>query len=264
MAMYYTPIPYEFLEEMGELSDAEFGRLIRWCLTYSITGEESELSGNERFFRIRCKKQIDAIVSNYDAMCEKNRINGAKGGRPRKNPPVLSETQDNPEEPRETQNNPPVFSETQNNPEEPKKPNINLNTNLNTNIKKEKDDTVVSSKKKAVITAWNKITEGTGIPRIIDIKCGTQREQMLNARIKEYGLDTVLDAIAEIGKSDFLQGKKSQWIIRFDWFIRPNNFSKVLEGNYRDKEPSESRQTTSNSGSWAEIAQAVAERSMGN
>ena len=26
-----------------------------------------------------------------------------------------------------------------------------------------------------------------------------------------------------------------QWQITFDWFVRPNNFPKVLDGNYDDK-----------------------------
>ena len=65
MALNYTPIPNEFLEEMGELSDAEYGRLMRWCQTYSITGESLELRGYERFYRKRCQMQMDKYLSHY-------------------------------------------------------------------------------------------------------------------------------------------------------------------------------------------------------
>ena len=42
-------------------------------------------------------------------------------------------------------------------------------------------------------------------------------------------------AIESIKESPFLQGQnKRGWIITFDWFIKPNNFIKVLEGNYID------------------------------
>ena len=59
---------------------------------------------------------------------------------------------------------------------------------------------------------------------------------MLNARIKEYGLDKVLEAIENIRYSRFLKGQNNKnWTITFDWLIKPNNFTKVLEGNYRDK-----------------------------
>lgn len=47
----------------------------------------------------------------------------------------------------------------------------------------------------------------------------------------------MLKAIDNINYSSFLRGQsKSNWIITFDWLIRPNNFIKVLEGNYSDKE----------------------------
>ena len=59
---------------------------------------------------------------------------------------------------------------------------------------------------------------------------------MLKARIKEYSLDEVIQAIENIEKSPFLKGQnKNGWMITFDWLIRPNNFPKVLEGNYIDK-----------------------------
>lgn len=56
---------------------------------------------------------------------------------------------------------------------------------------------------------------------------------MLTARIKEYGIENVLTAIENVKQSDFLQGRIGKgWTITFDWFVRPNNFPKVLEGNY--------------------------------
>ena len=39
-----------------------------------------------------------------------------------------------------------------------------------------------------------------------------------------------------IRSSDFLKGQsKSGFIITFEWFVRPNNFPKVLEGNYDNR-----------------------------
>lgn len=61
------------------------------------------------------------------------------------------------------------------------------------------------------------------------------RQVMLNARIKEHGFDSVLEAIENIEKSSFLKGQNNKnWVIKFDWFIKPNNFVKVLENNYID------------------------------
>ena len=48
-------------------------------------------------------------------------------------------------------------------------------------------------------------------------------------------MESVLQAIDEISTSDFLKGQNNKgWTITFDWFIKPNNFIKVLEGNYKN------------------------------
>ena len=79
--------------------------------------------------------------------------------------------------------------------------------------------------------AWNNLPV-TNI-RIISGK----RLQMLKSRIKQYSFDDVLKAIQTIHNSPFLLGdNKRKWQITFDWFILPNNFPKVLEGNYLPKE----------------------------
>lgn len=83
MAMNYTPLPLEFLEEMEELSDAEYGRLIRWGQKYHLTGQESKLSGNERFYAKRVKMQIDRYKENYDAAIEQRRAAGRESARRR-------------------------------------------------------------------------------------------------------------------------------------------------------------------------------------
>ena len=59
---------------------------------------------------------------------------------------------------------------------------------------------------------------------------------MLNARAKEYGIDGIFAAIEKIKNSSFLHGENERgWAITLDWFILPNNFPKVLEGNYDDR-----------------------------
>lgn len=83
-----------------------------------------------------------------------------------------------------------------------------------------------------IIDAWNLLSD-IGIKPIRSVTQGSKRNEMLRARIREYGEDAVLEAIENIRKSDFLQGKNNRgWMITFDWFILPSNFPKVLEGNY--------------------------------
>ena len=84
-----------------------------------------------------------------------------------------------------------------------------------------------------VVTAWNAID---GLPKITRLDPDSKRGKMLGARIKAYGIDKVLGAIESIPHSSFLMGKtKKQFRLTFDWFVKPNNFPKVLEGNYLDE-----------------------------
>lgn len=73
---------------------------------------------------------------------------------------------------------------------------------------------------------WNTETKFTKI-RSIE---GTRRK-MLIARLKEEGADNVMKAIQIANQSSFLTEK---WKMNFDWFVKPSNFNKVVEGNYND------------------------------
>lgn len=88
-----------------------------------------------------------------------------------------------------------------------------------------------------VIASWNELSK-YGISPISRITGGSKRYNCLKARLREYGKDAVLEAIENVKTSDFLQGKvKNDWIITFDWFVKPSNFPKVLEGNYNRRKP---------------------------
>lgn len=110
---------------------------------------------------------------------------------------------------------------------------------LDIDIDKEKDnklivslDTICQTDVRRVIEEWNKLQE-VGINPIRDIKPSSKRYQLLKGRIREYGIDEVLNAINNVRNSDFLRGENNRgWMITFDWFVKPNNFTKVLEGNY--------------------------------
>jgi len=86
---------------------------------------------------------------------------------------------------------------------------------------------------KNIIKEWNKLN----LQQLRAINRGTNRHKMLQARIKEYSLDEVIQGIRNINQSSFLKGQNQRnWVITFDWFIKPNNFVKVLENNYKDKD----------------------------
>ena len=80
-----------------------------------------------------------------------------------------------------------------------------------------------------VVEAWNSL----GLSQVKKIVPGSDRDKQLKKRISDYGIDEVLRAIENVRASEFLKGGGEKgWTIQFDWFISPNNFAKVLEGNY--------------------------------
>lgn len=98
-------------------------------------------------------------------------------------------------------------------------------------------DILSSSKLLQVIEAWNKL----GLSKLLSIKPNTNRYNLLKSRIKEVGIEVVIETINSINNSNFLRGENDrEWCITFDWFIKANNFIKVLEGNYLNKEVKDS------------------------
>ncbi len=130
--------------------------------------------------------------------------------------------------------------------EKDKELELEIEKEIEKEIDKELEKDIVSRPRfESIVNAWNTLS-AFGITPIRSINPNTERYKSLNARIRQYGIDAIYEAIDKIKESDFLQGKHKgrSWQITFDWFICPNNFPKVLEGNYDNSE-----QTTSTTGS---------------
>ena len=85
---------------------------------------------------------------------------------------------------------------------------------------------------KDIVDLWNSLVP-CGIKPIRAIVPESERHKLLRARLRQYGEGSFSEIVENIKKSDFLQGKNNRaWTITFDWVIRPNNYPKVLEGNY--------------------------------
>ena len=76
----------------NELTDEEAGKLIKGVFQYVNTGI-SGLSGVLNAVFIPIQKYIDENEKKYQAICERNRQNGANGGRPKKEEEETQETQ---------------------------------------------------------------------------------------------------------------------------------------------------------------------------
>lgn len=142
--------------------------------------------------------------------------NGKKGGRPKPNHNQTVTTKE------------PDRNQTITTPEPPR------NLNDKGEMLNDKDIELFSNENNLtrgrVIEAWNTL-ESLGITPVKAIAAESKRGQMLNARVRQYGETAVIDAIKSVKDQAFLHGQ--EWFT-FDWFIKPNNFIKVQEGNYKN------------------------------
>lgn len=134
------------------------------------------------------------------------------------------------------------------------------NLSYNDTSNESSDDTykLSAEDKQSIMNAWNDLN--SNIPRLKALTPSSNRYKSLRTRIAEYGLDSIITAINNINDSRFLQGdsesrpgNKKSFVITFDWFIEPNNFIKVLEGNYKDKKTRNNKAKKSGKG-LAELA----------
>lgn len=117
---------------------------------------------------------------------------------------------------------------------------FNINNSFNREIERdrggmgEEEETTESVQEEVqeVVDEWN----DAGFKSVERISLSSRRGEMTKKRIQDYGVDKVIEAIHRARSSDFLHGKNERgWMATYDWFIRPENFQKVLEGNYDNR-----------------------------
>lgn len=101
MTMPYIKLFSDNSTIVDMLSDEEAGRLLKALMHYS-NDTEDDLPGQEKLVFAMFKAQFNRDAASYREYCDKQRDNGSKGGRPKKQ--VVSEDE---------VKNPAVFSETQ-------------------------------------------------------------------------------------------------------------------------------------------------------
>ena len=111
----------------------------------------------------------------------------------------------------------------------------------------EKDDGIKMAVPKTggvpeVVKAWNEMCETSGLNPVSRVTAGSNRYKSTTARIREFGLDKVLEAVKMVGESDFLTGKVKgskgkPFMATYEWFVNQNNFPKVIEGKYNNSKP---------------------------
>lgn len=81
---------------------------------------------------------------------------------------------------------------------------------------------------------FNESIRNAQIPSIE--KMTEKRKIQVNARCREYGKQAIFEVVKKAAMSSYLNGGGANaWVANFDWLFSPNNFPKVLEGNYNKK-----------------------------
>ena len=115
-------IPRSLMTATNRLSMTEKGEVLDAIMRYGFNSDE--YTGDSTIVAMifdLMKPYIDENQKRYDAIVERNRVNGKRGGRPKSNK--------NPEKPRETQQNPVGYF---GNPEKPSRTQTNLDTDTDT------------------------------------------------------------------------------------------------------------------------------------
>lgn len=225
------------------------GTFIKLIYEYQTTGKIPEdldfgISMAIEPFILQFKRDEE----KYKNVVERNRNNGAKGGRP--------STQE-PKESKENPNNPVGFIENQ---EEPKKA-VNNNdtikesdnvTVIDSVSKKENDKELTLALEVPIVEAKKKIP----YQEIVDVyhsvcikspkvqKLTTLRKNLISKMVKEYGLEKIGDVFRIVSNSDFLNGINERgWTADFEWILTEKNFVKILEGKYKTNSNGQQKST---------------------
>lgn len=87
---------------------------------------------------------------------------------------------------------------------------------------------------KEIVDKYNNIL-GEKLPKVTALT--DKRKKAINARVKEFGLESIDKVFNYAYNSPFLTGTNDKnWKCNFDWIFTPSNYVKILEGNYNNGE----------------------------
>mgnify|MGYP001327134023 FL=1 len=223
---FYQTIPT--VEKMTTLSRFKKEEAINILIKKGILEQTNKGMPRKRYFKLNYNKIADIIVESTQnthsySMRETNRQVCEKltGKYVRNSHACMRETSTNKEISNKEINN--------------KEINKEMTSKMQSEKPTSKEEVVITNDfKNSLLEKWNSIKN---IPNIKALRSGTKRYNSLKARLDEFSEDEILQAINNITKSDFLQGKNNRgWTITFDWFVKPNNFIKVLENQYQSND----------------------------
>ena len=214
-----------YQKQISLLTMEQRGILLTAIMCYSSEQDLPDMDGITSMAFSFIKADLDRDAEKYAKTCEARKEAGKKGGRPKTDEKANAFLEKGKKangfsEKQKVFGKPEYEYEDDNEDEyeDDKESYVSVNT-----------DTLSHRR---VIEAWNNQLSPLGITPVRAITANTKRQKMLSARIKQYGLDDVFSTIELVKECSFLHGAK--WF-NFDWFIRPENYQKIRDGNYKER-----------------------------
>ena len=113
----------------------------------------------------------------------------------------------------------------------------NINNKASVGGARTREEEVANKDFDEIISFFNEQMKDKSIPQVAIVT--SERKQAFERLMAQTGVSTesVKQAIKNAAASDFLNGKGQKgWVASFDWMMVPQNFQKVLENNYRNKQ----------------------------
>ncbi len=168
-------------------------------------------------------KRIDLDIVEYHAMAEKNRTNGKLGGRPKKTQSVPS---GNPDQSQINPNQEPI-----------------TNNQVNPLVASK----LPTCPQKEILAVYAETLPELPQPRVWEGSRSTNlsaRWRWVLADLKSRGkpndpasgIEFFRRMFSYIRESDFLMGRSGDWSAELGWIVKAENFAKIIQGNYVNKE----------------------------
>lgn len=94
---------------------------------------------------------------------------------------------------------------------------------------------------RTAVDRYHEIAEQFGLPKAV-LPLTDKRFRRLRAVLEKYGIDKWQAALDAVERSDFLRGLNDRgWKANLDFLLRPDSFSKLLEGAYDNRVRSSAR-----------------------
>ena len=180
---------------LNKLTNEKAGILLKAIFAY-VSGEElPEMDELTDFAFAVIKEHLDEDHEKYMNRVNAGRINGRKGGRPKK---VKEEPQEEPQK------------------ESPK------------------EEPAERIPYKEIIAKYNEIVAGQPMLSLAKEQISDSRKKHIRARLKDYTIDDLYECFRKARDSDWMSGRSGRNGRKFDidWMLKPENIVKILEGAY--------------------------------